>query len=169
MNQLGLFEEVEEQDYRVEKKTTVRLGTHSAQVSLQKKRRQAWAKLEVVLAELEGKDVLVSSYWGSNNHFWADNLLLRRLQVERFGDWNHWGHGKDGPPSVLVLWGGARARGMEQCVRIFLEQLFDVRTNAYGDYVDYLIDFWNGWGEYPIDPYRPKGYVSLELSLGRTK
>ena len=166
MNQLGLFEEVAEQEYRVEKKTTVRLGTHSAEVSLQKKRRQAWEKLEAVLAQLEGKDVLVSSYCGSGSHFWADNLLLRRLRVQRLGTWNR---GKDEPPGVIVLWSGARARGMQQCVRIFLDQLFNVRTNDYGDYVDYLIDFWNGWGEYPINQYRPKGSVSLELSLGRTE
>jgi len=166
MNQLGLFEEVAEQEYRVEKKTTVRLGTHSAEVSLQKKRRQAWEKLEAVLAQLEGKDVLVSSYCVSGSHFWADNLLLRRLRVQRLGTWNR---GKDEPPGVIVLWSGARARGMQQCVRIFLDQLSNVRTNDYGDYVDYLIDFWNGWGEYPINQYRPKGSVSLELSLGRTE
>jgi hypothetical protein len=166
MNQLGLFEEVSKQDYQVEKKTTVRLGSHSTEVSLQKKRRQAWGKLEEVLKQLEGKDVLISSYWGAGSHFWADNLLLRRLEVELLGNWNH---GKDDPPGVLVLWSGARARGMQQSVRIFLDRLSNVRTNDYGDYVDYLIDFWNGWGEYPIDPYRPKGFVSLELSLGRTK
>jgi len=166
MNQLGLFEEVKEQDYQVEKKTTVRLGTHSAEVSLQKKRRQAWEKLKAVLAQLEGKDVLVSSYCGSGSHFWADNLLLRRLRVERLGNWND---GKNDPPGVLVLWSGARARGMQQSVRIFLDRLFNVRTNDYGDYVDHLIDFWNGWGEYPIDQYRPRGSVSLELSLGRAK
>ena len=166
MDQLALFEEVEEQDYRVEKKTTVRLGSHSAEVSIQKKRRQAWGKLKVILDQLEGKDVLVSSYCGSGSHFWLDNLLLRRLQVERLGNWNH---GKDDPPGVLVLWSGGRARGMQQCVRVFLDQLSNVRTNDYGSYVDYLIDFWNGWGEYPIDQYRPIGSVSLELSLGRTK
>jgi hypothetical protein len=166
MNQLGLFEEVKEQDYRVEKKTTVRLGSRSAEVSLQKKRRQASEKLDAVLAQLEGKDVLVSYYGGAGSHFWTDNLLLRRLRVERLGTWNR---GKDEPPGVIVLWGGAKARGMQQSVRIFLDRLFNVRTNDYGDYVDYLIDFWNGWGEYPIDPYRPKGSVSLELSLGRAK
>ena len=166
MDQLGLFEEVKEQDYQVEKKTTVRLGTRSAEVSLQKKRRQAWEKLEAVLAQLEGKDVLVSYYGGAGSHFWTDNLLLRRLQVERLGNWND---GKNDPPGVLVLWGGAKARGMQQSVRIFLDWLSNVRTNSYGHYVDYLIDFWNGWGEYPIDPYRPRGSVTLELSLGRTE
>jgi hypothetical protein len=166
MNQVGLFEEVKQQEYRIEKKTTVRLGSHSAQVSLQKKRREAWEKLKEVLNQFEGKDVLVSSYWGAGSHFWTDNLLLRRLKVEQLGDWDQL---EGDPPSVLVLWSGARARGMQQSVRIFLGQLSNVRTNDYGDYVDYLIDFWNGWGEYPIDPYRPKGSVSLELSLGRTK
>lgn len=166
MPQLGLFEKETEQDYRIEEKTTVKLGRHSAQVSLKKKRREAWQKLKELLTQLEGKDILISSYWGSQNHFWADNLLLRCLQVE---SQLNWGQPKDDPPSVLVLWGGVRPRGMTQHIRVFLDQLWDVRTNDYGSYVEYLVDFWNGWGDYPIDRYRPRGYVSLTLSLGRKK
>lgn len=166
MDQLSLFEKEEEQNYQIEEQTTVRLGRHSAQVSLKKRRRKAWEKLKEVLEQLEGKDILVSSCWGSHNHFWADDLLLRRLKVEQG---LNWGQRKDDPPSVLVLWSGARAKGMNQCVRVFLDQLSNVRTNDYGSYVHYLIDFWNGWGESPLDQYRPRGSVSLVLSLGRKK
>ena len=166
MQQLALFEKETKQEYQVEHKTTVSLGRHSAQVSLKKRRKEAWQKLKEVLAQLEGKDILVSSYWGSHNHFWANDLLLRRLQVE---SGLTWGQEKDEPPGVLVLWGGVRPRHMTQQIRVFLDQLWNVRTNDYGSYVEYLIDFWNGWGEYPFNQYRPQGYVSLCLSLGRTK
>jgi len=165
MQQLGLFEKETEQDYQIDGKTTVRLGSRSAQVSLKKKRREAWQKLKKLLTQLEGKDILISSYWGAQNHFWADNLLLRRLHVE-FS--LNWGQPKDDPPSVLVLW-GTRTKGVQQHIRVFLDQLWDVRTNDYGSYVEYLVDFWNGWGEYPIDKYRPKGFVSLHITLGRKK
>ena len=164
MNQLGLFEKEEEQSYRIEEKTTVRLGTHSAQVSLKKRRREAWQKLKEILTQLEGKDVLVSSCGGARSHFWIDDLLLRRLEVER-----EWFLQKEGVPGVLVLWSGARAKGMQQQIRIFLDQLSNVRTNDYGSNVDYLIDFWNGWGEYPLNQFKPTGFVSLVLSLGRKK
>ena len=164
MNQLGLFDTVEKRDYQIERRTAVRLGRRAAQVSLKKRRREAWRKLREVLEQLEGKDVLVSSCNGARSHFWTDNLLLRRLKVE-FG----WGIDKHNPPAVLVLWGGAQAKGMEQHIRLFLDQLWDVRTNDYGNYSQYLIDFWNGWGEYPFDQYRPQGYISLVLSLGRTQ
>jgi hypothetical protein len=29
----------------------------------------------------------------------------------------------------------------------------------------WLIDFWNGFAEYPIDPYKPTGYESIEIKL----
>jgi len=164
VDQLGLFEKEEEQNYRIEEKTTVRLGTHSAQVSLKKKQREAWQKLKEILTQLEGKDVLVSYCGGAHSHFWTDDLLLRRLKVEC-----GWFSQKEGVPGVVVLWSGARAKGMQQQIRVFLDQFSNVRTNDYGNYIDYLIDFWNGWGEYPIDQYRPKGSVSLVLSLGRKK
>ncbi|GAI47964.1 unnamed protein product, partial [marine sediment metagenome] len=147
-----------------EKKTTVRLGTRSAQVSLKKRRREAWQKLKEVLTQLEGKDILVSYCGGARSHFWTDDLLLRRLQVER-----GWFPQKEGVPRVVVLWSGVRVKGMQQQIRVFLDQLSNMRTNDYGNYVHYLIDFWNGWGEYPLDQYRPQGSVSLVLSLGRKK
>lgn len=164
MNQLGLFEKEEEQSYRIEEKTTVRLGSHSAQVSLKKRRREAWQKLKEILTQLEGKDVLVSSCGGACSHFWIEDLLLHRLKVE-----HQWFLQKEGVPGVLVLWSGARAKGMQQQIRIFLDQLSNVRTNDCGSYVHYLIDFWNGWGEYPLNQFKPKGSVSLVLSLGRKK
>jgi hypothetical protein len=165
MDQLSLFEKETEQNYQVEEKTTVRLGRHRAQVPLKKRRREAYAKLKEILEELEGKDVLVSSCWGAHSHFWADNLVLRRLKVE----WGlNWGTDRDNPPTLLVLW-GTMAKGLQQNIRVFLDQLWNVRTNDYGSYTHYLIDFWNGWGEYPLDQYRPRGSVSLVLSLGRNK
>lgn len=164
MDQLGLFEKEEEQNYQIEEKTTVRLGTRSAQVSLKKRRREAWQKLKEILTQLEGKDILVSYCGGAHSHFWTDDLLLRRLKVE-----GGWFPQREGVPGVVVLWSGARAKGMQQQIRVFLDQLSNVRTNDYGNYTDYLIDFWNGWGEYPLDQYRPQGSVSLVLSLGRKK
>ncbi|GAI35569.1 unnamed protein product [marine sediment metagenome] len=133
-------------------------------MSLKKRRREAWQKLKEILTQLEGKDVLVSSCGGARSHFWTAALLLRRLQVE-----HQWFLQKEGVPGVVVLWSGARAKGMQQQIRIFLDQLSNVRTNDYGSNVDYLIDFWNGWGEYPLDQFRPKGSVSLVLSLGQKK
>ena len=161
MTQLGLFEETREESYQVEPTTTVKLGRRSALVPLKKRRREAMQQLREVLDQLEGKDVLVGSYFGAHNHFWIDSLLLRRLKVQ-------WGLSHVGePPSVLILWGTRNGR-KQQHIRIFLDQLHDVRTQNYSDGKPYhLIDFWNGFGEYPIDQYRPKGYVSLQLRAAR--
>ena len=160
MPQLGLFDK-EVVNYEVEQKTTVRLGKQSAQVALRAKRRQATEKLKEVLAELEGKDILVSTCDGARSHFWTDRLLLRRLKVE-------WGWLNKELPSVLVLWGSRIGKGEQQSIRLFLEQLHAVREQYYQNgKAYYLIDFWNGWGEYPIDKYKPIGYVSLQIELAR--
>jgi hypothetical protein len=162
VTQIGLFDK-EEVSYEVEHKTTVRIGRHSAPVPLRRRRREATDKLKQLLGLLERKDILVSSYWGPHNHFCAEGLLLRCLQVE-------WGLAwlSKGLPNVLVLWGSETARGGQQSVRIFLEQLHAVREQYYQNGKPYyLIDFWNGWGEYPIDKYRPTGYVSLQIEAAR--
>ena len=158
MTQLGLFEGTK-QNYEVEQKTTVRLANRSAQVPLRRRRREATEKLKDVLAELEGKDILVSTCDGARSHFWTDGLLLRRLKVQ-------WGSGwlKEELPTTLVLWGVKTRTRWQQNVRIFLQQLYAVREQYYSnDKPYYLIDFWNGWGEYPIDKYRPQGFVSLHI------
>ena len=150
-----------EQNYEVEHRTTVRMGKRSAEMPLRKRRREATQRLKEILDQLEGKDILVSSYWGSHNHFWADSLLLRRLRVE-------WGWLNKELPNVLVLRGSMVAKRHQQHIRIFLEQLHAVREQYDGSGKPYyLIDFWNGFGEYPIHKYRPRGYVSLQIRAAR--
>ena len=149
--QLGLFEEAEVEVKQPEPRTPVRVGTRVAQVPLRKKRREALEKLMHVLDLLEGKDVYISTYGGAHNHFWLHNLKLGRLKVERF-------RGGDNMPSVIVLWGNRGAS-----VRIFTDQVVNLREQEYESYTLWLVDFWNGFGEHPIDPYRPRGYVSLDI------
>lgn len=162
MPQLGLFDK-EAVNYEVGQKTTVRLGKRSAQVPLRRRRREATERLKEVLAQLEGKDILVSTCDGARSHFWTDHLLLRRLKVEWGLRWLN-----EGLPSHLVLWGSKTSGATQQDVRIFLDQLYAVREQyCQNGKPYYLIDFWNGWGEYPIDKYKPIGYVSLQIQAGR--
>jgi len=149
--QLGLFGEAKVEVKQPEPRTRVRVGTRIAQVPLRKKRREALEKLMQVLDRLEGKDVYISTYGGAHSHFWLHNLKLGRLRVERF-------RGGDNMPSVIVLWGNKGAS-----VRIFTDQVVNVREQGYEGYTLWLVDFWNGLGEHPIDPYRPRGYVSLDV------
>lgn len=160
MQQLTMFPEAEVKTYREVPKTTVRLGTRAREVPLRERRKAATEKLKEVLASLEGKDILVSYCGGSHSHWWFADLKLSRLRVD-------WGFFGSDSPGVVVLWGTKRRQG-QQSVRIFLNQLINVREQEhYGKY--WLIDFWNGWGEYPIDPYKPKGYESLDLRLANQK
>lgn len=153
MQQLGLF--TEEEMKPAEPMTRVSLGRKSAQVPLRARRREATARLKEVLAPLEGKDILISYCGGSRSHWWFDDLKLSRLKVE-------WGLFGGDTPGVVVLWGTKRSR-RQQDIRIFLNQLVNVREqDGY-----WLIDFWNGFGEYPIDPYKPKGYDSLHIELAK--
>jgi hypothetical protein len=149
--QLGLFEEAKVEVRQPEPRTRVWVGTRVAQVPLRKKRREALQRLMEVLSLLEGKDVYISTYGGAHSHFWLHNLKLGRLRVERF-------RGGDNMPSVIVLWGNRGAS-----VRIFTDQVVNVREQEYEGYTLWLVDFWNGFGEHPIDPYRPRGYVSLDI------
>lgn len=150
MNQLGLFEKEEEQNYRIEEKTTVGLGTHSAQVSLKKRRREATQKLKEVLAQLEGRDILVSQYC---DFWWHQDLRLKRLQVQWFYD-----------DSGLVLWGTKGAQ-----VRIlWLKFLYQVREQYYSDgRPNYYLDFWNGLRGEPIDSYHRGGSQCLHIRPAR--
>ena len=153
MNQLGLFETEQLRQCEVEPKTAVRLGTRSAQVALRKKRREATEQLKTVLAQLEGKDILVSQYC---DYWWYSGLRLSRLKV----DWRLFGGEL---PSVVVLWG---TRGAN--IRIFLDHLCQLREQYYGNNKPYyLLDFWNGFWQSPIDPYKRGGYQCLHIELAR--
>jgi len=149
--QLGIFEEAGVEVTQPEPKTAVRLGTRERHVNLTKKRREALKEFMDVLAELEGKDVYIGAYGGHGSHYWVDGLKLGRMTVESvFGD-------KE-VPAVIVLRG---SRGSS--VRIFTDRAYALRRQEYFGYTLWLLDFWNGFGEYPIDPYRRKGCDSLHI------
>jgi len=149
--QFSLFEEAKVEVKQPEPRTRVQVGTRIAQIPLRRKRREALKRLMEVLDQLEGKDVYISTYGGAHSHFWLNNLKLERMKVERF-------RGGDDVPSVIVLCGNRGAS-----VRIFTDQVVNVREQEYEGYTLWLVDFWNGPGEHPIDPYRPRGYVSLDI------
>ena len=152
MDQLGLFEKEEEQNYQIEEKTTVRLGSHSAQVSLKKRRREAWQKLKEVLAQLEGKDILVSQYC---DFWWYNALRLSRLQVS----WLNFRQ----LPDVVVLWGTR-----SQNIKIFLGHLYNLREQYYQDGKRYyILDFWNGYQESLGGKYERTGYDCLHIEAAR--
>jgi hypothetical protein len=52
-------------------------------------------------------------------------------------------------PGVVVLWGVRKGW----------------RQQSYNKKSYWYVDFWNGFGESPIDPYKPKGYESIEIVL----
>jgi len=163
MGQLGLFTEEEVKECQPEPKTEVRLGRRSAQPRLASKRREALQKLVAVMEQLQGKDILVSYCGGSHSHWWFDDLRLKRLSMEKPWWW------KDKPlgdrlPATIVLW-GTRGRGRQAEIRIFTDCLHNVREQESNGGKYWLIDFWNGFGEYPINPYKPKGYESLQIRL----
>ena len=163
MQQLGLFTEEEVRPAAPMtspspgRRARVSLGRKSAQVPLRARRREATAKLKEVLASLDGKDILISYCGGSHSHWWFNDLKLSRLKVD-------WGIFRNDLPGVVVLW-GVRRGWRQQSLRIFLDQLVDVREQSYNGKSQWLIDFWNGFGESRIDPYKPKGYESIEIVL----
>ena len=149
MNQPGLFNTEELKQCRVEPKTIVRLGARSAQIALRRKRKEATEQLKVVLTQLEGKDILVSQYC---DYWWYNNLRLSRLKVD-------WSLSNRGSPSIVILWG---TRGAS--IRIFLDRLYQLREQYYGDGKPYyLLDFWNGFWQSPIDQYKRGGYQCLHI------
>jgi hypothetical protein len=134
-----------------EQPTAVRVGNRVAHIPLQKKRREALEQFLALLTELEGKDVYIGWCAGSRGHFWVNNLKVGRLQVEKF-------MGGDKLPGALIL------RGMKEAsVRIFTSQVIALRQQDYQGYTLWLLDFWNGWGEHPIDQWKPPGYDSLHI------
>ncbi|MEN8615447.1 hypothetical protein ABFB09_09310 [Dehalogenimonas sp. THU2] len=141
--QLDLFQGVKLAE--PEPRTTVKLGRKAAQVPLRKKRREAVTRLMEILKELEGKDIFLGSYSAGGGHFWLDNLKLSKLKVESFRTKRD----EACLPSVIVLFGNKGA-----CVRIFADDLLAVREQEYQDYYHYLLDFWNGFSQSPINSYR---------------
>ena len=136
--------------------TMWKVRDRTVQIPLRKKRREALTRLMKILAELEGKDIWISSYDAGGRHFWLDNLKLPKLQLEYFplqlnDDPNH-------IPGVIVLWGSKSA-----CVRIFTDYLVAVREQEYQGYWHYLLDFRNGLWEYPIDNFRSH-YACLHIT-----
>jgi len=104
-----------------------------------------------LLTQLEGKDVYIGHCGGNRTHYWLGNLKLGRMRVERplFGEKT---------PSVIVLRGNR-----EGSVRILTDRVINLRCQEYFSYTLWLLDFWNGFGGYPIDQYRMPGYDSLDI------
>ena len=159
MTTLSLFEQAGVEVAEPEPTTEYRIGHRAVQLPLRKRRREALEKLREVLEQLEGKDIYISSYGGAGSHFWINRLKLGRLRLE-YSSYKYpaapWKG--DYTPSVIVLWGNR-----DGSVRIFTNQLINVREQEYQGYTMWLLDFWNGFGEYPIDPYRPIGYTCLDI------
>jgi len=149
--QLSIFEEAGVEVAQPEPKTAVKLGTRERHVNLARKRREALKEFMGVLAELEGKDIYIGAYGGHGSHYWVEDLKLGRMTLEGvFGD-------KE-VPGVIVLrgtWGSS--------VRIFTDRAYALRRQEYFGYTLWLLDFWNGFGEYPIDLYHPTGCDSLQI------
>jgi len=108
------------------------------------------------LKELEGKDIYISSYDTGGRHYWVNNLLLRRLQLEYFPF--RYKDSIDYIPSVIALWG---SRGGQ--VRIFTDYLVAVREQEYQGYWHWLLDFHNGLWQHPIDNSRSH-YACLTIT-----
>jgi hypothetical protein len=154
--QLDLFGEAKVEVREPEQMTEVRLGKRSAQIPLRRQRREALAKLREVLAELEGKDVHISTYDAGGRHFIIDNLLLRRLEIEGFP----YKFNEDDKyiVNVFILRG---ARGA--CIRIFTDYLVAVREQEYHGYMLWLLDFRCGFWQDPVDQFRSH-YACLHIT-----
>lgn len=153
--QLDLFEETKVEVKEPEPTTPWQVGSRVIQIPLRKKRREACNRLMEILKELEGKDIYIGSYDGGGRHYWIDNLLLRRLQLDFYPPGKL---AKDYIPSVVVLWGSRSAQ-----VRIFTNYLVAVREQEYQGYWHWLLDFRNGLWEHPIDNYRSH-YACLAIT-----
>jgi hypothetical protein len=149
LGQLSLLDSEEKQDYQIEKTTTVRLGTRSAEIPLRKRNKAAIKQLKEIIPQLEGKDILVSQYC---DYWWYQDLRLKRLQVQWFDD------------SAFVLWG---TKGTQ--VRVLgLKFLYQVRKQYYNNGKPYyLLDFWNGFRSEPVDKYYRGGYQCLEIRTAK--
>ncbi len=157
MGQLGLFTEEEVRESEPEPKTSVRLGTRSAQPKLVKRRRETLKKLIAVLEQLEGKDILVSWDGGSRGNWWLHDLRLSKIHLEKPWWWKDVPLG-DNLPVTIQICGNRNAH-----IRIDTKLLYDVRDQSTDKTGYWLIDFWNGFSQYPIEKYRPYGYESLVI------
>jgi len=154
--QLDLFNETKVAVAEPEPMTEVKLGRHSARIPLKKKRREALNKLMEILEQLEGKDIYIGSYNAGGQHYWVNNLLLRRLQLEYFPF--RLKDDIDYIPSVVVLWGSRSAQ-----VRIFTDYLVDVREQEYQGYWHWLLDFRNGFYDSKLDEFKSH-YACLTIT-----
>ena len=146
MSQIGLFQAEELKRCQIESKTTVKLGTRAAQVSLAKRNREALAKLKEILVQLEGRDILVSQHC---DFWWHRELRLSRLKVQ----WGSYLYNPelDRRPGVIVL----RGRGNAEVRILHPERLYQVREQRYGKgSTEYLLDFWNGFYCNPVSSYQ---------------
>lgn len=150
--QLDLFNQAGVEVIEPDQKTEVRLGSRRAFVNLPRKRRVVLEEFAEVLAELEGKDVFITHDTGNYGHFSSFKLKLGHLRVETFVDWD-----KETPSMIWLR--GSREGG----IRIDTDRVVNLRRQDYFGYTMWLLDFWNGFGEYPIDPYRKSGYDSLQI------
>lgn len=152
MSQRGLFEREELKQCQVEPKTEVRLGKRSARVPLAKRNRQALAELKEILAQLEGKNILVNQHC---DFWWYQRLKLNRLKVQ----WGSYFNNSE-RPSVIVLSGSRNAE-----IRILHpERLYQVREQHYTKgKTEYLLDFWNGFYGHPISIYQ-RHYDCLHIT-----
>lgn len=150
MQQLGLLDKEEKQDFEVDKGTTVKLGRHSVRIYTRKRNIEAKQRLKEILAQLEGKDILVSQ---TSDYWWYTDLRLKRLRVQ-------WFHNNSG----FVLWG----TGGTQVRVLWLKFLHQVREQYHTNGKPYyLLDFWNGFRSEPIDKYFRGGYQCLEIRVAR--
>lgn len=154
--QLGLFEEANVEVREPEPMTEIRIGRRSVRIPLRKKRREALARLMEILKELEGKDIYIGSYDAGGRHYWVNNLLLRRLQLEYFpfrfkDDINY-------IPSVVVLWGSRSGQ-----IRMFTDYLVAVREQEYQGYTHWLLDFRNGFYDSKLDEFKSH-YACLTIT-----
>lgn len=150
--QLDLFQGVELAD--PVPKTTVRLGRKAAQIPLRQKQQAAAKRFMEILKELEGHDIFIGSYSAGGGHFWLDNLKLSKLRVESF----RMERDETCPPTVIVLLGNKGAS-----IRIFADCLLTIREQEYSGYHHYLLDFWNGFGQSPMDGYQSH-YACLAIT-----
>jgi len=150
LEQLGLLDSKEKQNYEIEPKTTVTLGKRSAEIPLRKRNKAAIKQLKEILPQLEGKDILISQHC---DYWWYDDLRLKRLQVQ-------WFHNDGG----FVLWGTKGAQ-----VRVLgLKFLYQVREQYDGnDKPTYYLDFWNGFRSAPLDSYYHGGYQCLHIRAAK--
>ena len=154
--QLDLFSEAKVAVAEPEPMTEVRLGKRSVRIPLRKKRREALTKLMDILKELEGKDIYIGSYDAGGRHYWVDNLLLRRLQLEYFPF--RYKDAIDYIPSVVVLRGSRSA-----CIRIFTDYLVAVREQEYQGYTHWLLDFRNGFYDSKLNEFKSH-YACLTIT-----